>query len=193
VVDLAGATHHVAFSPRFDCAAELINRFIASLEASDTSCAGDAFAFPAPARFPLRTADAVPARVDPAGNDRSRGRDRRAAGAAAATVIDALLHALREPEPGTEPGLRGGTFTAAFDGATFSVGLDAARLARDLAVTGSVTEDFATDTLDATIDLAGAATGRLHLHGLWFDPNASDLGVEGTIDGRPVALLVPAT
>jgi hypothetical protein len=193
VVDLAGATHHVAFSPRFDCAAELINRFIASLDAGDTRCAGDAFAFPAPARFPLRTADAVPARVDPAGSDRSRGRDRRAAGAAAATVVDALLHAFRQREPGTGPGLRGGTFTAAFDGTTLSVALDAARLAGDLAVTGTGTEDFTTDTLDATIDLAGAATGRLHIEGLWFDPDASDLSVDGTIDGRRVALLVPAT
>ena len=173
-----------------DCTLGTVRRFMAALDAGDTSCADTpATAWWAVGRFPERVADARRARR--ALGDRSRGGDRRAATVAVATVVDAVKRTLRSSGEAPVPGLRGGASTATWsDEGTLALDLDGARFARDLAVTGAATWG-ADGALAADVVVRGAASGSLHLEGAVLGaPAAATFRVTGMLAGRRLVVVV---
>jgi pimeloyl-ACP methyl ester carboxylesterase len=196
-VELANAGHHTAVTPRFECAHEIIERFIEQLEPGDTSCADDLdpVRYPAVGRFVVRARDAEGADVIPGSGDESTATDRRVGAVAASTATDALRRIFMENTGGR--GLRGGRFSAAFGDTSISSRLRNVRFAEDVVVNGRVEYPFDTESIDAEIrvDGPGVGDGNLRVRGVWFpflNP-ATVLTVRGTLGGRPVRLQVPAT
>ena len=189
LVHVAGSGHvTLSHSP---CARTIILRFLSTLNAGDTSCASVPIPAFATADFPLTVRYATPATA--AAGDGSTTTERRAATAAALTVLDALKRAALGGTPLTNPGLRGGSFhvTEKADGRRVAR-LDGDRYAQDETVSGSA--DWSADgQLDAKIDVAGAATGHLRLQGPLLVIDGDVLQVTGQLDGRPVAVTVPST
>ena len=189
LVRLAGLGHDTLDASA--CATEIIDRFIATHGAGDTRCARVPQPAFATADFPVRSAAARVAR--PAPGDASGSAQRRAATVAVLTVLDALKRgALGEP-PLRREGLRGGRFgvVARPDGSLIAT-LQQARFAADLRVSGRVTWD-AEGFVSGTVDLAGAATGRLQLAGPLLVTTRDRLELTGTVDGRRLRALVPST
>ncbi len=191
-VSLRNSGHHTIFNARGQCARELTVSFFTSLSPGNTSCAGaDTFDWPAVGRFPLHAADELPADVAAGHGDASTRLDRRVAAVAAATVTDSLRRAFLGS--GTDGvGLRGGSWHGAFTENAFKIRWDAARFAEDVSVSGDGLYAGFT-TINANIRIAGVESGQLHIGGAWFDPNTTTLEIRGTLDGRRVALNVPAT
>jgi Tol biopolymer transport system component/pimeloyl-ACP methyl ester carboxylesterase len=192
-VELTNSGHHTAFSWRSACSQQIIQTFLATLKPGDTSCAKDLnVVFPAVGRFPATADDARPADAD-SGGDHSTKTDRKVATVAAATFTDSLRRAYMTGEDG--PGLRGGTFDVEFTDTETNLDLSAARYAGDVTVTGHASVPFDTNAIDAqlAVDGPGAEDGSLHLTGVWLNPNATTLRIQGTLGGRTVSLSVPAT
>jgi hypothetical protein len=199
-VQLANSGHLAADGARSDCAVPIIMHFIAELGPGDTSCARNAGAasFPGVGRFARTAKRARPARIAPDSQDRSWRLDRRVARVATGAITDALRRAILQPEPSNGVGLRGGTFDApSFDDAGATVKLHGARFARDVAVTGTDKYLFQTQSIDArvTVDGPRGEDGALQVKGVWFGLGTPTtvLRVRGSLAGRRVALLVPAT
>jgi pimeloyl-ACP methyl ester carboxylesterase len=192
-VELANSGHHTVFSWRSECSAQIIQTFLATLRPGDTSCAQDLnVVFPAVGRFPVTADDARPADAD-RGGDRSTRTDRQVAAVVAATFTDSLRRAYMTGEDG--PGLRGGTFDVEFTDTETDLDLAAARYASDVTVAGHGAVPFDTNAIDAqlTVDGPGAEDGSLHLTGVWLNPAATTLRIQGTLGGRTLSLSVPAT
>ena len=189
LVHVAGSGHvTLSHSP---CARTIILHFLATLDAGDTSCASVPIPAFATADYPLTVRDAVPAGAN--AGDGSTTTGRRAATVAALTVLDALKRADLGGTPLTNPGLRGGSFhvTEKPDGLHVAR-LDGDRYALDEEVSGHA--DWSADgQLDATVDVGGAASGHLHLHGPLLVSVGDVLHVTGQLDGRPVDVTVPST
>ena len=107
-VETRNTIHVSALGDRDGCAAPIVRRFIRTLSAGDTSCAGRIAEVRTVERFPRRSAGATPA--DPRPGDRSTVADRRVAAVAAATVADAIQRWLLNYD-GSSRGLRGGRWT----------------------------------------------------------------------------------
>jgi pimeloyl-ACP methyl ester carboxylesterase len=192
-VELANSGHHTVFSWRSECSAQIIRTFLATLKPGDTSCAKDLnVVFPAVGRFPATADDARPADADGSG-DQSTKTDRKVAAVIAATFTDSLRRAYMTGEDG--PGLRGGTFDVEFTDAQTNLDLAGARYAGDVTATGHGSVPFDTNAIDAqlTVDGPGAEDGSLHLTGVWLNPGATTLHIQGTLGGRTVSVSVPAT
>jgi pimeloyl-ACP methyl ester carboxylesterase len=192
-VELKNSGHHTVFSWRSDCSAQIIQTFLATLKPGDTSCARDLnVVFPAVGRFPVAAHDARPAGPDRSG-DHSSKTDRKVAAVVAATFTDSLRRAYLTGEDGS--GLRGGTFDVEFTDTQTNLDLAAARYAGDVTVTGHGSVPFDTNAIDAqlTVDGPGAEDGSLHLTGVWLNPDATTLHIQGTLGGRTVSLSGPAT
>jgi pimeloyl-ACP methyl ester carboxylesterase len=183
LVAVANTGHVTALSDYLGCAAGIVVGFVAEAEVGDTSCAATYPPVRTTDQFPRRLADvAVP---DGAGSPRQR----QVTVAAVETVGD--LWPRWYAMYGTEGrGLRGGRFTTSgFD--TVRFGLDRLRWVSDLTVSGRVRWDRAGGDVTATVDLAGAATGRLRLAWNEWDRHGQ-ASVTGTIDGERIELTVPA-
>jgi hypothetical protein len=192
-VEVANAGHHTNITRRFACAAELVVQFVEGLSLSDASCAGsNEFVFPAVGRFPETARKARAAKIDRTGDDHSKKTDRRVATVAAATVTDAFQRTFEQLEPHDGVGLRGGTFSPSFGPEGAMIDLTDARFAGDVAVSGTATSAGAIDAT-VTVDGPRGEDGTLHITGVWFAAGATKLQVSGTLGGRQVALLVPAT
>jgi hypothetical protein len=201
LVEVANAGHETAFWN--SCAAEIVRTFIATHATGDTSCAGDVNTpfhalFEPPTsfvpyhgvgRFPLRADDAVPARSDPTARNRADRHDRQLASVAASTVLDAVMRA-RRSNGANGRGLRGGSYTVATSETTTTIDLAAAHFSDDVAVTGRVTRDLSTNTIDAqlTVEQTGGRRhegvrrqGTLSFHGVLYVPSSPDGQVRGTI------------
>jgi pimeloyl-ACP methyl ester carboxylesterase len=175
VLDLKGSGHHTLFNSRGDCAAELIVRFLDTLDPGDTSCAPDA-----PHQFPG------------VGEFTRRAHTRAgAARASAAAVTDALRRGFQQDQP-DGVGLRGGTYKGTYGDQGETMRLKGARFAQNVAVTGKVAYKGYT-TIDARLRVTGAFKGRLRVRGAWAAPGAKSLRVTGRLNGRKVAVSVPAT
>jgi pimeloyl-ACP methyl ester carboxylesterase len=121
--------------PQFwsDCGPELVQRFIATRSAGDTSCADvPAGGWWVPGSFPTRVADA-PQAVQRAGRPATAAQ-RRLATVAAWTVLDSVQHNFFTP--GDSVGLRGGTvvFEQLEEGVQWT--LTDVRFTRDVTVDG---------------------------------------------------------
>lgn len=197
---LAGRGHIPAV--RADvCAQTIVRAFIADPSATlDLSCAGTPQILPlATSEFPTTVARATPASVDrSAGTDRSRPADRRIATVATATTLDALKRfTMAANFAYNSPGLRGGMVSGTADQfSVVTVTLTGSRFVEDIAVSGTASWDPATFALTGSVQVTtfdGTPLGTLDLNGSWRMPGQPPLQVRGTLNGRPVALLVPAT
>jgi pimeloyl-ACP methyl ester carboxylesterase len=192
-VEIANASHHTVITRRFECAASIVVQFVEQLAPGDTSCAqSNEFVIPAVGRFPEKARKAKAAKIDRTGDDHSEKADRRVATVAAATITDAFRRTFEQPEPHDGLGLRGGTVSPDFGPTGATVDLTGTRFAEDVSVSGTAT---VSDVLDATVTVDGprGEDGTLHVTGIWFDVGATTLQIRGTLGGRQVALLVPAT
>jgi len=156
------------------CAGAIINHFLRKLNAGDTRCA----------KRPHHAFAGVGVFSRRAGHSSVR-----IARIATATIIDVLQRSFLGADP-RGVGLRGGTFHAKETRTGLTLHLAAARLTEDVAVTGDATYD---GTLDADLSVAGAAQGTLHVHGIWNEPGATRLVVNGQLDGHQIGISVPAT
>ena len=191
LVPVENAVHVTALADFDRCASAIVRRFLRTLRPGDTSCAARLAELHVVPAFPRRTAAAPAAR--PAGRDRSRPLDRRAAWAASHAVADALARWwLMSGERGR--GLRGGRFTAS--GAYHAYGpvrfrLHAVRFTRDLAVSGRAAWDRRALRVRARLRLRGARHGSLRV--AWAtDRRAATATVRGRLGGRRVDLVLPA-
>jgi pimeloyl-ACP methyl ester carboxylesterase len=206
LVEVANAGHETAWWSQ--CAAGIVQTFIATHTTGDTRCAADPTTpfhplFHPPSsfvpyhgvgRFPVTADDAVPARVDPSGVNQADKQDRKVASVATSTVLDAVMRADRMGGNGTGRGLRGGSYTVTTDQTTntTTIDLQAIHFSTDVTVTGQATRNLTTNTVDAQLTVAAAhRNGNLSFHGVLYTPNNPDGQVRGTIDGRELALLVP--
>lgn len=120
------------------CGAELAQRFIADLDAGDTSCAEEpAGGWWVPGSFPTKVGDA-PALATQTGGPKASAKDRRLITAIGWTVLDSLQHNFFVP--GDSVGLRGGEVAYQFieEGEINEWTLHGARFTKDLAVDGPV-------------------------------------------------------
>jgi pimeloyl-ACP methyl ester carboxylesterase len=201
-VEIVNAGHVTAGgSP---CAQAIERHFIVTLQVGDTSCARNPnatfhnpFGAPARSRVPLRgvarfprvAAQALPARVDPAANDRSTHADRQVVSVAWSAVDDAFFRAIRmRGKKGR--GLRGGSFTVRRTKAAMIITYRTSRFSDDVGVSGTATFNRVTNALDAhvRVDVRGSQGGALSFHGILFDPMQPTVQVRGQIGRRSIAL-----
>jgi pimeloyl-ACP methyl ester carboxylesterase len=198
-IEVAGSGHHTTLNTRGECAVGIVVRFIRRLKPGKTGCARrtKAISIPTVGRFPLTADGARPATVGAAGKDDSTEADRKVAAVVAAAITDALRRPLLQPEPTRGVGLRGGTFTPKFSDRGISLKLKNFRFAEDVAVSGRVKYPFQTEVIDARVSVNGPGSedGRLRVRGVWFGfaHRGTVLRIRGSLDGRRVALRVPAT
>ena len=64
-----------------------------------------------------------------------------------------------------------------------------------MTVAGHGSVPFDTNAIDAqlTVNGPGAEDGSLRLTGVWLNPNATTLHIQGTLGGRTLSVSVPAT
>ena len=125
-----------------ECGAELAQRFIADLDAGDTSCAAEpAGRWWVPGSFPTK-AGAAPALATQTGGPTASKKDRRLVTAMAWTVLDSVTHNFFVP--GDSVGLRGGVVDYEFleEGEINEWTLRGARFTKNLAVDGPVLNQF---------------------------------------------------
>ena len=191
-VPVPNAVHVTALADFDRCASGIVRRFIRTLDAGDTGCAGRTAEVHVVDRFPRRTANA-PATATPAPGDRSRPLDRRAAWVAGQVVADAIARYWLM-YGGKGHGLRGGRFTVR--GPYLSLTplrfrFDGARFTRDLAVSGRATWDRRARGVAARLRLSGARRGTLRI--VWSTTQQrATAEISGRIGGRPVRLRMPA-
>ena len=185
-IRVANSFHVNALShARSGCAAQIVRRFIDTLEPGNVSCAA---AIP-PLRLVPHFAEHV-ARVDPAiavpGN-RANTEQLRWVNAAVMTAGDVLAR-LGGNSTGKGVGLRGGAFRVLATPAATRVSLTEVRWTQDLAISGEIdTPVERNGTLRATLHLAGpgAVTGDIKVE--WPEGAAdATAAIRGIIDGVPV-------
>lgn len=179
-VEVANLGHVTALNDFDGCTESIVRGFWQTLSVPDTRCARKAYS---PVRvtrsFPRRLADVDGSWTQGAGDERIR----RATVLAAATAADVI--ARWSSMLGSKGvGLRGGSFEATGFG-TVRFTLDGARLAEDVAVSGTIEWRRRSGAVSATLSLAGAVRGELRI--AWPDERPETLAfAEGTIDGTPV-------
>ena len=178
--------------PSNGCAQGIVSEFIETAGPVDSSCAASFAPGYAVGRFPVKAADAVPARVDPDARDSSTAADRRIATAAWAAAYDALQQGFVGPPEGKAFGLRGGDYLYRFGDTRDKVLLDGVRFTSDVAVSGHTGYEYATGVTKTLLDVSmnGQQIGRLQITGQLF-PHIESLKVRGRLNGHRVALLVP--
>jgi pimeloyl-ACP methyl ester carboxylesterase len=193
VVSIAESGHHTSFGFQSACAQRLVVRFVAARQPGNTSCAAHpTLIVPARDSFPRRASAQGPelAAKPPPRTEGDSLRERVAA-IAAATVTDAFRRSFIQTQP-DGVGLRGGAFHFEEASAGPTIHLSGARFAEDVAVTGEATVVEGV-TLEASLSVAGAAQGTLHVHGVWLVPGAGRLKISGSLDGHQITTSVPAT
>ena len=135
---------------RSECAAGVVQRFMADLIPGDASCASTVPPVPLVTRFArylheLAPADAV------AGNDGDQ-EALRTVSAALLTCADAITRA-GEEGAGSGVGLRGGTFTAVTQGQGYRITLQQARWTEDLSVSGRIDWPGRSGVVHATVEV----------------------------------------
>jgi pimeloyl-ACP methyl ester carboxylesterase len=176
-VETHNTIHVSALGDRERCAAPIVRRFIATLDAGDTSCAARIAEVRVVDRFPRRAARAMPAETAP--GDRTTVAARRVAAVAAATVADAIQRwALNYS--GTDRGLRGGRWS--YTGTRFvRFRFHGARFARDVRVNGTATWRLGTGAVRARLTIPGR--GRLRAR--WnVRRQLATATLTGTLGGR---------
>ena len=193
-VEVANEIHVTALYDYEGCASVIVRRFISTLDAGDTSCAGRTPEIHVVESFPGWGLAGAP-QASPRAGDRSSAADRRAAWVVGEAVGDALSRWWNVTYGGGV-GLRGGGFATRGPYLSASVplvvDLRGARFVRDVSVDGRV----------MWLRRDGVLRGSVRVHTrdgagiLWL--SASTRGparpgtLRGSIDGRRVRVSVPA-
>jgi pimeloyl-ACP methyl ester carboxylesterase len=191
-VRIANSFHVNALSrSRSPCGAQIVRRFVETLQSGDTSCAADVPPLRLVPQFALHVADLEPAAA--AEGNRANAALLRWVQAAVQTAGDVLAR-LSGNSTGQGVGLRGGTFRVANDASAIHVALDQVRWTEDLAVSGKIDEPTArSGTVHASLHLAGAQefTGDLAVE--WPEGVADAVAsVHGRLGGVTVLASAPA-
>jgi pimeloyl-ACP methyl ester carboxylesterase len=176
------------------CALNLANQFIETLQAGDTSCANSPAAiFPAVGRFPLVVEDARPANPDSSGTNQIGIAERKTVSVSVATAIDALQRSLISFGSGSGVGLRSGTFTTGINGLVWTITLTNCAFATDVIVNGTFVWGSDNSIIgDLSVSGPGTAGGILHITGYFDIPGpVGNFHLTGTLGGKQVAVLVP--
>ena len=178
-VEVSNMIHVSALADTNGCAAGIVQRFVRTLSAGNTSCALWYPEIHVVDSFPLHAAQ-LPG---PAA--------RRAALVAADTIGDVL--ARWETMGGSSGvGLRGGTFTTSGDALRHWT-LHGVRWVPDVAVSGTITLPAHSGALRATVTLTGGGVPNARLHLRWNTwASLARATVAGTVGGRAVKVVVPA-
>lgn len=186
LVTIANAGHVGYF---FFCGPQLVQRFIADLDAGDTSCADDqSFDWWVPGSFPATLAEAPKARQTSGPSVPTSVK--RLATVAAWTVLDGVKHSFVSfPEP--TAGLRGGEMATQDNGdGTVLFTFRDSRFAGDTPVSGTV---LWTDTLDGeltVIDPKGKPYA-VTVSGV-FNGGGQDMTVTVDVGGKVATFAVPS-
>jgi pimeloyl-ACP methyl ester carboxylesterase len=179
-VELANGKHVVSRGDQLNCAVAIARRFLASLDAGDTSCAT--------ATPDVKVVPAFPASLDeapeatPSAGDASTPAERRAAWAAAWTVGDALMR------QSAGRGLRGGSYSSS--GST--VTLSGARFVDGVPVSGSARYDRASLTVIAQVSVSAPGVNGTFVISFPTGVPFAEATIAGSIGGRTIALTTPA-
>jgi len=182
---------HVNALPRArsDCAARLVRRFMAQLEAGDAACAAAVPPVRLVPRFARRLHELVPAKAV-AGNE-ARDESLRAVTATLLTCADVITRAA-ENGVGRGMGLRGGTYAAVEKGEGYRLTLHQVRWTNDSSVSGRIDWPGRSGTVRAVLDVQGPhASGRLELSWPEDEMNAR-ARARGTLNGKVVLAEAPA-
>ena len=184
-VEVRNTGHISALDDFGGCASGIVRRFLATLNAGDTSCAE-----PTP---PVVVVPSFPALLAKAPGSTTA---QRAAWVAAQTVGDGFSRWWNLMYTTHGVGLRGGGFTVSGPYTSLkplTLTFHGDRFVGDLAVSGTATFDRTTDAVHATLRLAGAeaASGRLTIDFATDTPGAMAT-VTGTLGGAAVSLTTPA-
>ena len=184
---------HVNALPRARsaCGAQIVRRFIDTLDPGDTTCAAKVPPLRLVPSFAVHAAQLEPA-VAEAGN-RASPAQLRWTSAAVMTAGDVLAR-LGGNSTGHGVGLRGGTFSIANDASIMHIALTEVRWTEDLAVSGTIDRPVArTGAVRASLHLTAAdgLTGDLTVD--WPEGIAdSSAAIRGTLGGAPVLGHTPA-
>jgi pimeloyl-ACP methyl ester carboxylesterase len=195
-VEVANANHVTGEGDLDDCTSVILQRFIRTLSAGNTSCAAAMSPITVVADFPVHLADAPAPRAVADGSQSLLAR--RAGWVASQTIGDALARWDNVVESNTGHGLYGGDF--AVKGAYNASGpitlmLHGCRFVEDLAVSGPVVWNRTTKVVEARVRLQGPGRLRGSLNVRWRT-GVGDSGdpetVSGEFGGQHVDVALPA-
>jgi pimeloyl-ACP methyl ester carboxylesterase len=196
-VEVANAGHVTAIYDADRCASAITRRFIATLDAGDTSCAVRTPEHRAVHRFVEYASDAPQASVAGA-QDESTARDRRAAYVTMESVADVIDRWYAIPGY-TGRGLYGGRFSMystggyPFTNRVWSLQLGHLRWTRDIQVTGTGTMRRGRGPAQMELTIRGAGTAKGSLTMSWTTRVPMETAsITGTIGGRTIDLEAPA-
>jgi hypothetical protein len=184
---------HVNALPRARsaCGAELVRRFVETLDAGDTACAAGVPPLRLVPRFVLQASQLEPAAAA-AGNRANEAQLRRVS-AAVMTAGDVLAR-LGGNSTGQGVGLRGGNFRAVNDASTAHINLNQVRWTEDLTVSGTIDKPLArTGMVRALLQLSTADGLGGELAVEWPEGIAgSSADIRGALGGAVVRARTPA-
>lgn len=187
---------HVNALPRArsGCAASLVRRFIATLDAGNSGCAAEVPPLRLTGSFARRASELAP--LEPAPGNAATIEQLQLANAAVQTIADVLARSA--PSAGAAlPGLRGGSYRGVTHGPNLHVSLYDVRWTEDVAVAGAVERPLGgTGAVNARVQVAtgdlsqgplrAAPRGTLAIS--WPSAGAdARVTVRGTIDGVALA------
>ena len=184
LVVIQNSGHVTALLDQNNCASRIYEHFVRDLSAGNTSCASRTPEVRVVPSFPLSLRGVAPASPSP--GDGSRLTDRRMAAAAAATVADAIQRWWVNYS-GTDPGLRGGTWS--YTGNTDIVfTLHRTAFVPGVRVTGTASWGYWTGAVRGTVVVRyGGRTEHLRL--AWSERvRAAVARLDGTAGGRTLRL-----
>jgi len=195
-VEVSNANHVTAEGDLDQCTSVILQRFVRTLSAGDTSCAADMPPVSVVPDFPVHLADApVPAATG--GAAPSPPLARKAAWVGAQTVGDAIARWFNLTY-GAGHGLYGGTFGAhgSYDSMKpLTLTLHGCRFVKDLAVSGTVVWNRTAQSLQAALRVRGPGGGTGSFTARWSTGVSNSGGpavVSGRFDGHAVTVALPA-
>jgi pimeloyl-ACP methyl ester carboxylesterase len=182
-VEVSNANHVTAEGDLDDCTSVILQRFIRTLSAGNTSCAAKMAPVTVVADFPVHLAEAPAAATVGHGAQGVLGR--RAAWVTAQTIGDALARWDNVLEGDQGHGLYGGVFEvggAYYGSGPLRLTLHGCRFVEDLAVSGSVVWNRTTKLVDASVEVHGPA-GAMGTFKVHWDTGIGDWKTPGTVNG----------
>jgi pimeloyl-ACP methyl ester carboxylesterase len=186
-VVVANSFHVDAIDDYGDCASEIVRRFVATLDAGDTSCAANINAVRLVPLFVRKAADAIPATA--ASGNAATARELAFASAAVQTAGDALAR-WNINYSGHGVGLRGGTWSYTQPALVARYRLDGVRWTKDLAVSGSAMWDQRDGSMRAILTFTDPDGDTGKVVARWND---RDHDAVATLTGRIGAHRLEAT
>jgi pimeloyl-ACP methyl ester carboxylesterase len=167
LVRVANLTHVTLEDANDACPASIYQNFVAdpgNLRHENVSCAAQVAPVHAVGTYPVRLADAVPAKAV-AGNTASRTA-RQAAASAVAAVGDEIS---RSPDltTGSDLGLRGGSAALSFSGNELTISLNAVRWVTNATIDGTATWNQSTGQVTARLVVHLNRGSPVHVTATW--------------------------